>query len=109
MSIGAGIDGLSGRGHGGFSSLVLDHLTGTVAKLENPSADGEPPATVTMTVDYKAPVRTPCIILFRSWPIEISGRKSWLKGVAEDEHGKPYATAKALFINLKTPYQPAKL
>ncbi|KXT08070.1 hypothetical protein AC579_3806 [Pseudocercospora musae] len=109
MSVGEGIDGRSGRGHGGFTSLVLDHLTGTVAKVENPAADGEPPATVTITVDYKAPVRTPCIILLRSWPIEISGRKAWMKGVVEGEDGKPYATAKALFINLKAPYQPAKL
>ncbi|KAI5357561.1 Putative Thioesterase domain, HotDog domain superfamily [Septoria linicola] len=97
LSVGHGIDGRTGRGHGGFSSLVLDHLTGTAAHRENQRA--EPPATATMTVDYKAPVSTPCVILARSWPIEISGRKIWLKGVLEDMNGRPYATAKALFVN----------
>lgn len=109
MSVSWGIDGRAGLGHGGFYSLIFDHLTGSVAKTENPSADGEPPATVTMTVDYKAPMITPCILLCRAWPIEISGRKCWSKGVIEDAEGKPLATAKALFINLKAPAQPTKL
>ena len=107
ISIGPGIDGRVGRAHGGFSSLVLDQLTGNCARRENVSP--EPPATATMTVDYLAPIGTPGVFVGRSWPTEISGRKIWTKGVLENEDGKPYAIAKALFINPRTQPKGGKL
>lgn len=98
LSLGTGLDGKTGRAHGGFNALVLDHVTGTVAsQIGNSFA----PATATMTVDYKAPIDTPQVILCRGWAIEKTGRKSWVRGVLEDGTGRLLASGKALFIDPK--------
>lgn len=96
LSLGSGIDGKSGRAHGGFNALILDQMTGTVASLVSGSVA---PATATMTVDYKAPIETPGVVLCRGWAVERSGRKTWVKATVEDGQGKLLASAKALFID----------
>lgn len=99
MSIGNGIDGKTGRAHGGFDALVLDQVSGSCAHHARP--DSIPPATATLTVDYKLPVSTPCVVLARSWLVEMSGRKLWVKAVMEDAEGRVLASAKSLFIRAK--------
>ena len=96
LSIGSGIDGKSGRAHGGFNALILDQMTGTVASLVSQSVA---PATATMTVDYKAPIETPGVVLVRGWAVERSGRKTWVKATVEDGQGKVLTSGKALFID----------
>lgn len=98
LSLGTGIDGKKGRAHGGFNSLVIDHMTGMVAAQESGTMA---PATATMTVDYKAPIDTPGVILCRSWLVETSGRKNWVKATIEDGNGKVLALGKALFISAR--------
>jgi acyl-coenzyme A thioesterase PaaI-like protein len=98
MSVGTGLDGKTGRAHGGLTSVVMDQLLGgTANRLAAQNED--PPATATLTVDYKAPIDTPGVILARAWATEITGRKVWLKGSIEDGRGKVYATGKALFVH----------
>ncbi|KAK4609175.1 hypothetical protein CLAFUW4_14375 [Fulvia fulva] len=99
ITIGNGLDGKSGRAHGGFSSLVLDHITGTSAARESQSTA---PSTAYLHVDYKNPVPTPCVISARAWVTEISGRKVFVKGVLDDGRGTGLATAKALFVMART-------
>jgi acyl-coenzyme A thioesterase PaaI-like protein len=99
LSLGDALDGKAGRLHGGFSSMVLDQITGSCAHYFKP--DPLPPATATITVDFKSPVNTPCVVLARAWVIEMSGRKIWVTGVLEDGAGGIYAIAKALFIVAK--------
>ena len=96
LSIGHNVDGKVGRAHGGFNSLILDQLCGSAAYHASPNAI--PPATATLTVDYKAPVSTPCVIFARAWLLEVSGRKIWVRGVLQDGDGKVLASGKALFI-----------
>ncbi|KIX93959.1 uncharacterized protein Z520_10296 [Fonsecaea multimorphosa CBS 102226] len=96
MSLGSGIDGKAGRAHGGFNALVLDQMTGTVASMVSGSAA---PATATMTVDYKAPIDTPGVVLCRSWAVERQGRKTWVKARIEDGQGNLLASAKSLFVD----------
>ena len=105
ISIGDGFDGKAGRAHGGFNSLVLDQVSGSCAHHTRP--DPIPPATATLTVDFKAPIGTPAVLLCRAWMVEMTGRKMWVRGVMENEHGEAYATSKALFIAAKE--QPAML
>jgi acyl-coenzyme A thioesterase PaaI-like protein len=95
FSVGDGVDGKLGRAHGGFSSLVLDHVLGRTASV---SGEVVAPATATMTVDYKAPVDTPGVILVRGWPTSVEGRKLWVKGRIENREGRVLAEGKALFI-----------
>lgn len=102
LSVGSGIDGKTGRAHGGFNALILDQITGSMAALISGTAA---PATATMTVDYKAPINTPGVVLCRSWAVERQGRKTWLKATIEEGQGKVLAGAKALFIDPK----PAKI
>lgn len=98
LSLGTGLDGKSGRAHGGFNALMVDHMTGSVSARASESIA---PATATMTVDYKAPIVTPGVILCRGWAIEKSGRKTWARAVLEDSSGKVLASGKALFIDPK--------
>ena len=96
LSVGSGLDGKTGRAHGGFNALILDQMTGAVAGMVSGSFA---PATATMTVDYKAPIATPGVVLCRSWPVERQGRKTWVKACLEDGNGKVLASGKALFID----------
>jgi len=98
LSIGSGVDGKRGRAHGGFNALILDQMTGTIAAQVG---GGTAPATATMTVDYKAPIDTPSVILCRGWPVEKSGRKVWVKASVEDGAGRVLAVAKALFVSAR--------
>lgn len=99
MAIGNGIDGMTGRAHGGFNALVLDQLTGTISATTGGTFA---PATARLEMDYSAPIDTPGVVLCRGWVIERSGRKTWVKGTIEDGHGKVFAKGKALFIDPKT-------
>lgn len=96
LSIGDGVDGKKGRAHGGFNALILDQLTGSVASQVSESIA---PATATMTVDYKAPIDTPGVLLCRGWAIERNGRKIWVKASIENGEGQVLAVGKALFIS----------
>jgi len=96
ISIGDGLDGKAGRAHGGFNALILDQISGGLAHRARPVRI--PPATATITIDYKAPISTPAVILLRAWAYELVGRKIWVKGVIEDENGKLLASSKSLFI-----------
>ncbi|KAF1808039.1 hypothetical protein P152DRAFT_376510, partial [Eremomyces bilateralis CBS 781.70] len=94
LSIGDGLDGKKGRAHGGFSALLMDQMTGSVAFQ---LFGGLPPATATMTVDYKQPIDTPGVVLCRGWAVEKSGRKVWVRACLESD-GRILASGKALFI-----------
>lgn len=100
ISVGDGVDGATGRAHGGFNSLLLDHACGHAAHHNSPNPIS--PATATMTVDFKRPISTPCVVLCRSWLVEMTGRKMWTKAVIEDEHGQVLTSAKCLFIAART-------
>ncbi|KAL6244920.1 hypothetical protein RBB50_008448 [Rhinocladiella similis] len=106
FSLGSGVDGKTGRAHGGLNALLLDQLTGVAAAAVS---NAKAPATATMTVDYKAPISTPGVVLGRAWAVERSGRKTWVKAVVEDGEGKVLAAAKALFISPKPDTIAAKL
>ena len=95
VSVGDGVDGKTGRAHGGFDALLFDHVLGRTASV---SSGSKAPATATMTVDYKAPVDTPGVFLLRAWPVSVEGRKVWVAGVLEDGAGRVKAVGKALFI-----------
>ncbi len=100
LSIGHEVDGLHGRAHGGFNALVLDQISGSVSHHARPVP--EPPATATLTVDYRAPVSTPSAILLRAWIVERAGRKVWVKATIENGKGVTCCASKALFVFPRT-------
>lgn len=99
LSLGDGLDGKAGRAHGGFNSLILDQVSGYCA--HHTELNEIPPATATITIDFKAPVETPCVVLCRAWIMKIDGRKFWVDGVLEDGRGKIFATSRSLFISAR--------
>ena len=99
IAVGSGLDGLTGRAHGGFNALILDQLTGTISATTGGTFA---PATARLEMDYSAPVGTPGVVLCRGWVVERSGRKTWVKGTIEDGQRKVFAKCKALFIDPKT-------
>ena len=96
LSCGEEVDGRRGRAHGGFNAMVLDQISGSVSHHTRPLP--EPPATATLTIDYKAPVQTPCTILLRAWIIEKSGRKVWVRATLENGQGVVCCASKGLFV-----------
>ncbi|KAK3055582.1 hypothetical protein LTR09_003502 [Extremus antarcticus] len=96
LSCGSDVDGRAGRAHGGFNTLVLDQISGSISHHSHPQP--EPPATATLTVDFKAPVSTPCVVLLRAWITELSGRKVWVKAVMENGDGKVVCASNGLFV-----------
>ncbi|KAI6879846.1 hypothetical protein KC318_g2319 [Hortaea werneckii] len=97
ISVGPGVDGKTGRAHGGFNALILDQLTGSCAYFHT-GPNPIPPATARLEVDYKAPISTPCVVLARAWATKKERRKIWVKGIIEDSQGKILASGVALFI-----------
>lgn len=96
LSCGEEVDGRRGRAHGGFNATVLDQISGSVSHHSRPLP--EPPATATLTIDYKNPVLTPCVILLRAWIIEKSGRKVWVRATLESGYGVVCCASKGLFV-----------
>jgi len=96
LSLGTGLDGKTGRAHGGLSGVICDHISGHAAVKIDPK--GEPPATATMTMGYLRPIETPCVVLARAWVCEVSGRKVWVKAVVEDGEGRVLVRSKCLFV-----------
>lgn len=99
LSLGHGLDGLMGRAHGGLHALVLDNTTGVAASY---STQTQAPATVSLYIDFKAPISTPCVIVSRAWVTELKGRKIWLSGRIEDGMGGIFSTCKAFYIGPRT-------
>ncbi|KAM3414474.1 hypothetical protein BST61_g9637 [Cercospora zeina] len=94
ISLGRGLDGHPGLAHGGTIAALFDECLGLAAvrTLSRPSMTGQ------LTVEYKAPVPTPSVILVRCLAAKHEGRKAWISGTLEDGMGKVYAEGEALFI-----------
>ncbi|KIW16971.1 hypothetical protein PV08_04162 [Exophiala spinifera] len=99
LSLGSGVDGKRARAHGGFNSLILNHLAGMTACEVFGSVTL---AAATMKVDYKAPIDTPGVIFARGWAVARDGRKLWVRTDIEDAKGQLLARAKVLFINQRS-------
>ena len=123
LSLGDGLDGITGRLHGGFHSIIMDQAGGLCAHTASPNPI--PPATAYLNVDYKKAVKTPgkyddkcdpllrgtCaetsvfrgvgVVFVRAWLYEMNGRKTRIKSVVQDREGDICATATSMFISAK--------
>jgi acyl-coenzyme A thioesterase THEM4 len=96
VKLGSGVNGHIDTCHGGFVSLLLDEIIGTVAEYERPADKST--MTAYLKVDYKKPVPTPGTVLCRAWLEKSEGRKIWGKGTVEDGEGVVLAMGEALFL-----------
>lgn len=96
LKLGSGVNGHVDICHGGFVSLLLDEVIGSAAESERP--EDKTTMTAYLKVDYKAPVRTPNVVLCRAWVERREGRKIWARGTVEDGQGGVLALGEALFL-----------
>ncbi|KAF8852333.1 hypothetical protein BDZ45DRAFT_600065 [Acephala macrosclerotiorum] len=101
LKLGTGVNGHRDICHGGFVSLLLDEVIGSAA--ENVRPEDKSTMTAYLKVDYRAPVRTPGVVLCRGWLEKKEGKKIWARGTVEVEGGeggklKVAADGEALFI-----------
>jgi len=96
FALGDGLDGMTGRGHGGLTSLLMDQCMGICATRAHLAA-----STANLYIDFKNPVGTPCLVLIRARVEKIEGKRCWGSGVMEDGMGKVYAEGKGLFVRGK--------
>lgn len=92
-ALGTGLDGMTGRAHGGLVSLILDQCLGVCATNAH-WAD----ATAKLEVEFLRPVDTPGIVLCKSSVDRIEGNRVWMVGTLDDGMGKVYARGKGLFV-----------
>ena len=97
--------------HGGVVCCILDSGLGAavgVAVGRAPSSgEGEgmdtPMFTVQLNTRFRAPVKTPGVVVVRSWveKMERGGRKVWAKGRVEGVDGVIHAEAEGLWVRGK--------
>ena len=105
LKVGSGINGHVDTCHGGFLSVVMDEIIGNAAEYERPR--NKSTMTAYLKVDYKKPVKTPGVILCRSWLEKREGRKMWGRGTIEDGQGSIMTTGEALYLVVE-PLQPVE-
>lgn len=98
LRVGSGLDGWTGRMHGGMTSLMIDEALGYSVALYR-TADLAF-FTVFLKITYHGPVPTPGFVLVRTWLDErkSQGRKLWVYGSVEDGNGKILAGGEALYV-----------
>jgi len=99
FSLGGGLNGFKDTLHGGINATLLDTLLGSAVVLRD---DGASYMTRKLDVTYERPVKTPGVLMGRAWCEKLEGRKMWMKGRLEDEHGRTLTSAEGLWIRLKS-------
>ncbi|EIT74777.1 hypothetical protein Ao3042_08619 [Aspergillus oryzae 3.042] len=75
--------------HGGVLAALLDETLGLCAEPY-------------LEVDYRSPVPTPSMIVIKTWVKRTEGRKWFLEAHVLDHEGSMTATARSLYIRLKS-------
>lgn len=97
LELGDGLNGHANIAHGGFVSVMLDDVMG----VANTHSKPYPTFTAYLNVTFKRPVPTPSVLLCRGWISKMDGRKRYSHATIENGSGEVYATADALFLELK--------
>lgn len=79
--------------HGGAVSAFFDDLMGFVMM-----AHQRPAVTARLETNFLRPIPLGITLRGQAWLSDQEGRKMWAEAVGEDEHGKRYVEAKALFL-----------
>lgn len=98
-----GVIGFPGCCHGGVIALLFDEVTGMhLVSQRRPGTVGDKSfRTAYLNISYVKPVPAPSTVLIKSWISRVEGRKHFVNGVIEDEHGNALARGEALYISIK--------
>lgn len=98
-TFGSGLNAHANLLHGGVIACILDSTMGGIVGQQRPELF--PFFTVKLDVTYKKAVPTPGTVLVRSWITRAEGRKVWVSGVVEGEHGVVHAQAEGMWLSAK--------
>lgn len=104
LTLGSGLNGYADVCHGGLVTTILDEAIGMLLPI-NQKRQSIPRGTYMtayLNTNFIKPVPTPITILTRTWLTKVEGRKLFMQGTIEDEHGIVLVRADALYIQLKT-------
>ena len=90
---GPGAQGPPGNAHGGSMAAVLDEAMGMVAWMS-----GHAVVAASITIDFHnmLPLHTEAVL--EAWVDRIDGKKAHTRARLLDEHGRPFAEGRGLFI-----------
>ena len=103
LSLGYGINGHAGICHGGILAAILDEVMGNILTRSTQIGNEEIARdhfTAYLNTTYVKPVKTPQVVLAKSWIKEIKGRKYYTEGAILDENGVVLSKGEALFIGV---------
>ncbi|KAI9644593.1 hypothetical protein NHQ30_006614 [Ciborinia camelliae] len=96
MSFGTHVNGHIDTAHGGFIGVLLDDMIGCAAEIFR--SKDESTMTAYLNITYKKPIKTPGVVLGRSWVERKEGSKLFGKATIEDGDGVVLSSGDALFI-----------
>ena len=100
VKLGTDLNGFSDNSaQGGFVAALLDEVIGLACQAQVRSKVFT--LTATLKVNYKRPVKTPGVVLVRSWVHKEEGKKQWGRGTVEDGMGNVLSEGEALYIKTK--------
>ncbi|KAJ5234830.1 uncharacterized protein N7469_003998 [Penicillium citrinum] len=101
----SGVNGYINTTHGGVLAALLDETLGLCAETYRVfvSDEQEHLLTARIEIDYHSPVPTPSVIVIKTWVKRREGRKWILEAHILDHEGSLKATAKSLYIRLRSP------
>ena len=96
-TIGDGYEGPPGLLHGGIIATLLDEAMSKAVRLRGLTA-----MTRHMEIEYLRPVHSKSATRIEGWVVRSEGRKHWTEARILDENHHALATAKGLFIEVRT-------
>ncbi|GES61474.1 thioesterase family protein [Aspergillus terreus] len=98
LQIGRGVAGQQDIAHGGFLSVIMDQVTGTLIGTTRLDG-GKGMFTVSLNLSYHRPVFVPAdVIIATSRISKVDGRKIYVLAEIEDAEGNLCTTAEAIFL-----------
>jgi acyl-coenzyme A thioesterase PaaI-like protein len=97
----SGVSGYINTTHGGVLAALFDETLGLCAEIYREEQGNL--LTAKLEVSYHAPVPTPGVIVIKTWVKKKEGRKWFLEAQLLDQEGSLKATAKSLYIQLRSP------
>ncbi|BFZ55313.1 hypothetical protein PYCC9005_002353 [Savitreella phatthalungensis] len=98
LEIGNGMNGHANILHGGMTAVIFDEIMGACQFY---MLNNSPSFTGNLTVDYRAPVPAPSILMVRAQVTKIERRKRYVVAQMLGPDGLIYAEGKSLFIGIK--------
>lgn len=103
--LGSDLNGFPGIAHGGLLATLLDEQMGMLLTINSEFGAGSGTALITemtvyMNVRYKAPVKTPGIVMAQAECTRKEGRKTFIRACVIDETGRDCVIGEGMFISV---------